>query len=620
MIYLVSNQLSLFDSANYKRMTLKESIDMIDSFNVIQFDTETTGRDAHICDILCAQFGNKQKDIQIVVDTTSISILNYKYLLENKPIIGQNLKFDIQFLYKYRIIPTKVYDTMVVEQLLYLGYPPIGKPGGISFSLNSIAERYLNINIDKSIRGQIIWRGLDESVIIYAANDVKWLEDIMYAQLKECKNKECLVGAKLECDFVPVISYLEWCGIKLDINKWQNKMQKDSSNLKNKKIELDLFAINTNNNKFYTINNQGDLFTGFNSTPVCNINWSSSTQVIKFAKYLGFNTQVQDKKTGEDKDSVLEKHLKGQKGINDEFLKIYFKYQEAAKVCSTYGQQYLDAINPITGRIHTTFRQLGASSGRMACGSKQSNTDLAKLKKLAPSKCIYVQLQNLPADEETRSSFIPEQDNLMCSCDYNALESRLGADIYNEKEMLKEFLEGSGDMHSLCAKMVFTEELKDINVKDVKHLRPDLRHDVKPIEFSQQFGGSEFAIASALGCSIEKALKFKNAYDNGFKGISEFKAKGSKFVKENGYVLICKYTGHKVYWYDWIEWKKRQNSFNSDFWEEYKKIKAINPMHPKIQEVKMHFKASSKWDRMALNSPTQGGYCALYKILKFGEG
>ena len=430
MIYLVSSQFSLFDSSNYTKLTLEGSIKMIESFNVIQFDTETTGRDAHICDILCAQFGNKKQDIQIVVDTTTISILHYKKLLETKLIIGQNLKFDLQFLFKYNIIPTKVYDTMIVEQLLYLGYPPGNIPGGISFSLLAIAKRYLNIDLDKSIRGEIIWRGLDDSVIVYAANDVKWLEDIVEKQIEECKRKDCIIGAKLECDFVPVISYLEWCGIKLDVDKWNKKMLKDKLNMQNGAIKLNIFTIALNNPKFYVSNLQGDLFEGFNSEPVCNINWASSQQVIKLAKYLGFDTKVVDKKTGEDKESVLEKHLKGQKGINDDFLKIYFDYKEAEKVVSTYGQKYLNAINPLTERIHTQFKQIGASSSRMSCGSKQINTDLAKLKKLPikPSNkqsdlvCSYPQLQNLPADEDTRSAFISKKDNYMCSCDYSALE------------------------------------------------------------------------------------------------------------------------------------------------------------------------------------------------------
>lgn len=66
------------------------------------------------------------------------------------------------------------------------------------------------------------------------------------------------------------------------------------------------------------------------------------------------------------------------------------------------------------------------------------------------------------------------------------LESRLGADIYNEKSMLDEYLYGSGDIHSLTAKAIFKNELAGIEVKDIKKLRPDLRKRAKPVEFSQQ--------------------------------------------------------------------------------------------------------------------------------------
>ena len=104
------------------------------------------------------------------------------------------------------------------------------------------------------------------------------------------------------------------------------------------------------------------------------------------------------------------------------FLKVYINYTKIAKDSSTYGENYIDAINPLTGRIHTIFRQLGASSGRMSCGGgiKQFDTDLAKYKHISPEKCKYVQLQNLPADHLTRSSFIPNEGNLMTSCDYSA--------------------------------------------------------------------------------------------------------------------------------------------------------------------------------------------------------
>lgn len=601
MIYLVTGNQQLFENEVYKIISVDESLNIMRDWKIVQCDTETTGTFAKLDKLLCTQFGNKDKTVQIVVDCSTIDIKHYKETMESKFLIFQNGKFDLQFFYNHGIIPRKIYDTMIVEQLLHLGFPS----GSISYSLHAIAERRLNINIDKTVRGQIIWRGLDEKVIEYAGNDVVWLYDIMKSQIADCKKQGCMVGAKLECDFVPVIAYLEWCGIKLDADKWKAKMKKDQENLNTAVKELNAFVIRTPALKQFTfIDRQGDLFNGFNLEPQVNINWSSSQQVVKVAKILGFNTTVQDKKTGKDKDSVLEKALKGQKGINDEFLKIYFNYQEYAKVVSSFGQGHLNAICPTDGRIHTIYKQLGATSGRMSCGSQQPNETLAKVKKIKPSECKYPNIQQLPADEPTRAAFVASKGNLMVDCDFSALESRLGADIYNEKSMQDEFLYGSGDIHSLCAKMVFHEELKDIDVKDIKHKRPDLRKLVKPIEFSQQFGGSEYAIMSSLGCSLEEATKFKKAYDSGFSGIAKFKEKGSKFVRSHGYVLMNPITGHKMYWWDWKHWKEVQDSFTPEFWEEYKVYHKGTGDNIE-QEVKQHFKAASKWDRMALNAPTQ---------------
>ena len=122
---------------------------------------------------------------------------------------------------------------MIVEQVLYLGYPPEYKDPihGISYSLQSIANRRLGVYIDKTVRGEIQWRGLDTSVILYSAKDVVYLFDIMISQLSDCRLKGCLIGAKLECDFVPVIAYMEWCGIHLDEAKWKSIMDKDKQNL-----------------------------------------------------------------------------------------------------------------------------------------------------------------------------------------------------------------------------------------------------------------------------------------------------------------------------------------------------------------------------------------------------
>lgn len=625
MIYLVTRSQELFTNDDYKIIGVDESLSLLSKCSILQADSETTGKDPHICKLLCFQLGSIDKSWQIIIDCFTIDIKLYKEILESKYLIFQNGKFDLQFLFNHNIIPRKIYDTMIVEQLLYLGYPR----GTISYALNSIAERRLGQYIDKSVRGEIIWRGLDTSVIQYAANDVIWLYDIMQSQLKDCKEKNCLVGAKLECDFVSVIAYLEWCGIHLDENRWKAKMNVDRKNL-NKAIEdLNNYVCNNPNLKEFTyVNLQGDLFTGFDTTPKCTINWASSKQVIPLLKKLGFDTTVEDKKSGEDKDSAMEKVLKKQKGINDEFLKLYLGkgeegdkdyypgYNGSAKVVTSFGQNHINAINPNTGRIHTNYRQLGCDTGRMSCGSKDNNNDLAKLKGLPinPSSkqkkegkaCPYPNMQQLPSDEVTRACFTAMKGNKWCSCDYSAIESRLGADIYNEKSMIDEFLHGSGDMHSLCAYMVYKDIIpRDTPIKDIKKLFPHQRKEVKSIEFSQQFGGTEYAIQNAMGCTLEEAIEFKNAYAEGFPGIAKYKEKASKIVRNKGYILLCPITGHKTYWAGFNKWKEVQASYTQSFWDEYRNIHKPNKNNIYL-EVKKHFQEVSKFDRKSLNSPTQG--------------
>lgn len=625
MIYLVTLNQELFEHKEYKVIGINESLSLLSTQNMLQADSETSGRDPHICKLLCFQLGNINKSWQIVIDCTTIDIRLYKDILESKYLIFQNGKFDLQFLYNYNIIPRKIYDTMIVEQLLYLGYPK----GSISYALNAITERRLNRYIDKTVRGEIIWRGLDTRVIQYAANDVVWLYDIMQSQLKDCRERGCMIGAKLECDFVPVIAYLEWSGIHLDESKWKLKMRKDKINLDKSIEDLNNFVCSNPNLKEFTYTDlQGDLFSGFSTEPKCTINWASSSQVIPLLKKLGFNTSIEDKKTGEDKDSAMEKVLKKQKGINDKFLRLYLGkgdeededyyagYNGSAKVVTSFGQGHLNAINPYTNRIHTQYWQIGCDTGRMSSGSKENNNELAKLKglpinptvkqKKEGKACPYPNMQQLPSDETTRACFTAMKGNKWCSCDYSAIESRLGADIYQEKSMIDEFLYGSGDMHSLCAYMVYTDIIpRDTPIKDIKKLFPHQRKEVKAIEFSQQFGGSEFAIQNAMGCTIEKAREFKLAYSKGFPGIEKFKEKASKVVRNKGYILLCPITGHKTYWEGFNRWKDIQATYTQSFWEEYNNIH--KPAKDKIYvEVKNHFQEVSKFDRKSLNSPTQG--------------
>lgn len=410
MIYFVSAVQELFDNEVYIRASVKESLDIISNFeaHIVQFDTETTGLDPHIDDCLLAQFGNADESIQIVVDCTTVDLRNYKEILETFFVIGQNLKFDAKVAFKYDIKIRRCYDCMVVEQLLHMGWPNfmIGASKDIvleychvtancedwdnmdsrerdsylvihapkvsdfiknysGVSLQALCHRYLNMYMSKEIRGQIRFRGpTDLEVIKYGAGDVKPLYKIMQAQMVLLKQRGLVKAAEIECNFTPVVAYYEWCGVHMDVPLWESKMAADEEKMLNAKSALDRYVISYGNPKFYYIERQGDLFLGFNTEPQCTINWNSSKQVIPFLTLLGFNCRGIDKKSKEEKDSLDASILAPQRHINPEFYDVYLAYSEAHKVCSTYGQNYLNAINPKTDRLHTTFRALGTDTGK----------------------------------------------------------------------------------------------------------------------------------------------------------------------------------------------------------------------------------------------------------------
>lgn len=133
------------------------------------------------------------------------------------------------------------------------------------------------------------------------------------------------------------------------------------------------------------------------------------------------------------------------------------------------------------------------------------------------------------------------------------------------------------------------------------------------------FGAAAPTLAQTAGSTVEEAQAVVDKLDKAFAGMTAFAKKGSRFVRQNGYIIMCKATGHKMYWWDHNKWLQVQEKFNEPgFWDNYK-------MYHKgtgdaiALEVREHFQAASKWDRMARNAPTQGELVALVKLLKFGE-
>lgn len=355
MIYLVSLQLRIYND-NIKLISVNKSLELLDSLDIVGLDTETKGIDPYTKELLSVQLGCN--DFQVVIDCTTIDIKLYKdYLESDRLFLGWNLKFDLKFLYHKGIYPKRVYDGYLAEKLMWLGYPA----GMHSMSLKSAGERYLNVELDKSVRGKIQWAGLTDDVIEYAAYDVKYLNDIRLKQLRLLEEKKLLGAIECENKFVLPLSYCEYCGVKLDVEKWKAKMQKDEERVNQALLECNEWLLkNEPNSTYIVIDNQGNLFSGFDLTPKVTLNWNSTKQLIPIFKKYGVDTLIEDREKGGFKDSLDVKVLAPQKD-KCSLIPLYINYKEAVKVTSTYGQNFLDQIN-VDGRIHTNYNQLGADT------------------------------------------------------------------------------------------------------------------------------------------------------------------------------------------------------------------------------------------------------------------
>ena len=258
MIYLISNQKSLFETDIYKEISFKDAKEYLWELKRIQFDTETMGLDVHTKPLLCYQLGHKAN--QFVFDQGSYSISLMKDLFESdRTFIGHNIGFDLKYLYYYDIWPPHVVDTMLREQLIWLGwgtkqfykgiYPyeyknnnykwpyleATNKEGDIiykfSTALKAVAKNRLDIELDKTVRGMITKVGLTPEVVQYAGTDVEHLEDIEASQQIDIDRENLQKACDLENEFVKVIAYTEFCGAKLDVNKWKAKMATDRAKM-----------------------------------------------------------------------------------------------------------------------------------------------------------------------------------------------------------------------------------------------------------------------------------------------------------------------------------------------------------------------------------------------------
>nr|DAG87560.1 MAG TPA: Prex DNA polymerase [Crassvirales sp.] len=642
MIYLVSHNKSLFQTDKYIEATMEQAMSVLLPLKICQLDSETKGLDCHTKALLTIQLGNR--DNQVVIDWTTLTRREKQvvknYLESDRLFLGWNLMFDLTFLYVQGIYPKHIWDGMIVEQLLYLGYPSQMREK----SLKAAAWNYLNINIDKSVRGKIVNDGLTTEVVIYAAGDVQYIEDIKEKQDIEVEKQGMKLAVELECEFVKSLAYFKYCGVHLDITKWKAKMAKDQAKLDKAISELNAWVVawdkeNPHNgydiqypelkypkyssdypnevkrlikdgykrfpqedlqtpdgkvdaykkvikNQFTRIDTQGDLFNGFDTEPKCVVNWSSQKQVIPLFELLGINVETFDKKTKQKKKSIEANVLKPQK--NDfPIIPIFLKYQEAAKVVSTYGQNWLNAINPKTGRIHADFHSIGTDTARVSSGGG----------------VWKVNMQNLPHDPETRACFTSEEGNAWLSADYKSQESRIIASVSKDEKMIDLFEHGCGDVHSLVAYMSYPNIIpRDTKIEDIKELYHAQRQDAKGIEFAINYGGDYNTIANNKGIPVDEA---KEIYDNfmlGFPGIKRYQDYCRAAVMRDGYILLNPLTGHRAHIYDAEELQEtHEKMLKPGFWEYYQNARKSNPQDEIVQEVRHYMQRKAASEKQSIN-------------------
>lgn len=553
MVYLISNTYNEFLQQHTDIIlpgTIEEALQYFEDKQSIAVDTETTGFDPHTCKLLTLQLGDYEN--QFVINATELSILPFKQLLETKKLILQNAKFDLKFFYKLGIFPNNVYDTFLAETKLNQGIPNVRK------NLQALALKYCNTeDVDKTLRPLIHRLGLVKEVIMYAANDVKFLHMIKEKQLELAKEQNMISAINLENRFVTALAYIEYCGIYIDKLKWIAKTEKSKQKFLELQQRLNEYAIQKK-----LVNVQLDLFS---STPQVDINWSSDQQVKKLFKKLGINVSVTEK--GVEKESVEAPILLKQEKDFD-IIPIYLEYKKWEKDYSTYGLNFLKHINKQTGRIHTNFTQV-VDTGRMASGGKNKATGEE-----------YVNLQNIPATPESkekikgmiyaRECFMPQSENyIYIDSDYSGQETVVLANKSKEKNIIK-LLNNGGDMHIFVAKAI-NPELSYLTDQEFKKQYKTKRQIAKAAGFALQYGGSGWTISNNLNIPIEEGERIEQVYFKAFPDLKKYYDKCELEALNKGYILIDELTGSKFYLAGFDKFKTLESEIKNKPWNQRNK-------------------------------------------------
>lgn len=574
----------LSKNIDYKnKITLEEALHLTRTASIIEFDLETEGFDYYNDKIITYQMG--VDDTEIVVDAESYPIHLFSSILESKTLVGHFLQFDLKFLYKNNIYPTRIIDTNIAEKILTNGHDHIRS------RLRDVVYKYLSIPVDKTYQKNF---RMDEGGIKYAGLDVAYLRRVWVHQKDALEAVKMLKCAELEFAFCLALSYTEFCGIYLNIKDWEEVSNYDKEQLHKAKAKLDNYVQGLE--KFET--NQLNLF----ETNRVLVNWSSSKQVIEVMQHFGVNTFDER----EQKHSVGVKILERQKDKHP-IVKDYLTYSKWAKRVSTFGDSWVNFIQPQTGRIHTSFSQI-KHTGRISSGNKKYN---------APN------LQNLPREDRYRFCFQAKSGNTLIVADYSSQESVVLADRSKEKNLLDFYKQGDGDLHSYVASLIYNIPYEDImaakkakNPTDEQKQYLEYRQDAKAANFAIAYGGTGQTIADNLSLPTEEGERVLNAYRKSFPQLSEYFDKCEKNILENGYIVIDDYTGRRFYYSGHSRWADLDKKIDQEYWQTYRQLKSTGGelWERYRSEVRYYFMTKSEMRKISLNYPIQGTSGSMTKL------
>ncbi len=472
---------------------IKELIGFLEIQDVLCFDTETTSLDPNQTELVGISFAYLVGEAYYIPlpseQSQTHEILGLlRGIFENEAItkVGQNIKFDLLVLKNYGLeVRGKLYDTMLAHYLI----DPEGK-----HSMDWLAQQYLNYKpvsietlIGKKGKNQGNMRDVElEEITEYAAEDA----DITL-QLKEKFDpliKENGLGElfhQVENPLIPVLAAMEFEGVRIDkssLDELSVILEQESKVIEQRVYELAGVKFNLASPK-----QLGEvLFTKLQLDP--------KAKKTKTGQYA----------TGEEVLSKL--------AMEHEIAQAIMDHRQLMKLKSTYVDALPQLINPKTGRVHTTYNQFVAATGRLSS--------------------INPNLQNIPIrterGREIRKAFVPRDENhVIMAADYSQIELRIMAAFSKDASMIEAFHEGR-DIHATTAAKIFQVPLGEVT--------SDMRRKAKTANFGIIYGISAFGLSQRLSIPRTEAKEIIDAYFKEFPAVKQYMDACIENARKNEYV------------------------------------------------------------------------------------